>query len=327
MFPKDEKNDFGDDNIFDPDIKREFSSLIEICIVRGGEQDKLDVEELEGELGSYGLKDGFSIDVLKRETRDFALHHEEARQVVEKFLNMSSKTSILSVIIHWAQNIGRDRIIGKRYLSLMKDLISSKAFKKLQVPFTNQFVNLWCLALCPNHFQDVINAIRMNENWTMEKREECVSLFCEFTCWLSKETFGYISELRDFDRDVTKTRRIKYDDYVKLIQNMELREQIITKLLYICGLKDIEHILKVKIEQIDYMLNNQMHVNGEIVSIPAHLSKDIRKYAGSRSEGYLFLGKTGERISSSTPLRVLRTISKKLGMDNISSFRDLTKNR
>lgn len=281
------------------DGKQAYDQLIKSCL-------SLDAQQNKKKLFSF--------------KSDFAKSSKNLQTQVAIFKERIADAPLSSLVLLWGESISEDKVFGGRYLEMMRELIET-GLLTLATEKTRT-VNLKDFSL-----QDpslVIDNIRCRENWTVSKREDNVLLYKTFSEWLSKETFGYVPEAKDIDRTLTQNRLISFENYIEILSHMDLREQILTKMFYLGGSRALEEVLSVKIEDIDFS-RSLVHFSDD-VSYPRHLFDDIKKYIQNRKKGYVFAGKDGERVSTTTPFRALKKIASELRLDPEFTFKDFTKN-
>ena len=156
----------------------------------------------------------------------------------------------------------------------------------------------------------MINQIRSFQHWPIDKREDYVLLYNAFSSWLAKETFGYFPEAKDLDRETTRKRRLSFDSYIEILKHLDLREQILAKIFYLGGHRNLEEVLSLKIENVDFVKQHLLFSDEEV---------------SYRKTGFVFSGKDGERISHTTPFRALKSAVVELDLDPTFTFKDFAK--
>ena len=238
---------------------------------------------------------------------------------VSAFKDSIASLPLSFMVLLWGELICTDKMFGKRYLAMMRDLINTEL-----LPLTHKKKPI---SLQEFSFQDpslVIDGIRCHKDWSISKREDYVLLYTNFSDWLSKETFGYIPEAKDLDRISTQKRLIPFEKYTEILMQLDLREQILAKMFYLSGHRALEEILSLKIEDIDF--DRSLIHFPEDVSYPRHLFEDIKHYIEGRKKGFVFMGRDAERMSHTTPFRALKAAALKLQLDAGLTFKDLAKN-
>jgi len=250
---------------------------------------------------------------------NFAKLSQDLHRQVAIFQDKIANTPLSSLILLWAEVIRNDQVFGKRYLAMMRELIEAGL---LPLASKNKTVTLRDLSLQDPSF--IIDRIRCYKPWVLHKREDHVLLYKTFSEWLSKESFGYISEAKDFDRVVTQRRQVPFETYIEMLSRMDPRERILAKLFYLGGPRALEEVISLKIEDVNFA-ESLIHCP-EGVSYPRHLIEDIKSYIEGRTKGFVFMGRDGERISHTTPFRALKTVVSELKLDPEFTFKDLTRN-
>jgi hypothetical protein len=268
-------------------------------------------------LSIYPRQDQKALESLSKEFFDaFSQLHKR----VEQFKNEISKMPFMIMILFWADLVRKDKVFGERYLGMMQklieaDLLPCNADKK-------KIVTLKDFSLqAPSQ---IIDQIRSFQEWPIDKREDYILLYKTFSLWLAKETFGYIPEAKDLDREITRKRRISFESYIEILKHLDLREQILAKIFYLGGHRNLEEVLSLKIEDIDFGEKTILFV-GEAISYPRHVLQDLKTYIQARKTGYVFLGRDGERVSHTTPFRALKTAAAELGLDPRFTFKEFVR--
>lgn len=223
------------------------------------------------------------------------------------------------MVLLWGELLCNDRMFGKRYLAMMRDLVNTEL-----LPLAHKKKPVTLLELSLEDPSLIINRIRCHTDWSINKREDYVLLYKAFSDWLSKESFDYIPEAKDLDRIATQKRLISFEKYTEILMQLDLREQILAKMFYLSGHRALEEVLSLKIEDIDFE-RSLIHFP-EDVSYPRHLFEDIKHYIEGRKKGFVFMGRDAERMSHTTPFRALKAAAAKLKLDAGLTFKDLAKN-
>ena len=250
----------------------------------------------------------------------FAKASQNLHAQVVAFKESLAGVPLSALVLLWGELVRDDKVFGTRYLAMMRELIEARL-----LPLTadkKKTVTLQLLSL--QDLSYVIEQIRCHSDWSISKREDSVLLYKTFSEWLCKETFGYVSEAKDPDRIVAQRRQIPFETYIEMLGHMDVREQILTKMFYLGGNRALEEVLSVKIEDIDFA-RSLIHFSDD-VSYPSHLFGDIRRYVQGRKKGYVFAGKEGERVSTTTPFRALKRVASELSLGAEFTFKDFTKN-
>lgn len=171
----------------------------------------------------------------------------------------------------------------------------------------------------------ILEALRCNEIFPIEKTEELVKFYIDFVNWLSEKTLGYVPRAFDPDFEKTKNRKLPYNSFLIITQKLDPRERLIAQLLYFGRTRTIEEILSLKIEDISPSSGHIM-ISQKPIPYPKHVLKDLQTYIGNRKKGLIFVSrKQGERLDHTVPYRALKTVISKLDVDPSFSFTDFVK--
>lgn len=243
----------------------------------------------------------------------------EIRHHLESFQDEISKISLLAIILYWSKLMAKDRLFGERNIKMMLELIHAGLIETIQ----KGRLRLLKEVTAADHLW-TIDCIRCHIAWPIVKREDFVSLYLEFSSWLAAETHNCVLRAEDPDRKMASRRLVPFETYIKLLTEFSPRERILTKLFYLGGERTLDEILTLNIKDVKFP-KFSISFSDHVVRYPAHVFKDLKEFIGKRSSGYLFLGRSGERLSHTTPYRVLKVVTTKLGLDPSFSFKDLVK--
>lgn len=252
------------------------------------------------------------IDSFSTATNTIAAHFE-------KFFQKISDLPLLSVIVFWSENLTKDKSHAAKNANLMQQLI------------THGFIGIkdtrgqpWTLKHMVSIGHDsIIDAIRCNEVWTIEKTEEYVQFYIDFVNWLSEKTFSYVPQAIDPDLKKTKQRKIPHSEFIAICRQLKERERVIAELLYFGGERMLEEIIALKIEDIK---DDYINMKNGPVQYPRHVFKKLISYLNGRKKGYVFIDKKGNKIDSTVPYRALKVAASKLNLDPSFSFTDFFRN-
>jgi|GEM_PF-1546889 hypothetical protein len=252
--------------------------------------------------------------------KDFFNLSSQLHKKVEDFKNEISKMPLIAMILFWADLIQKDQIFGDRYLSMMQKLIETGL-----LPCKSEHQKFIVLRdLSSQDPTKIINQIRSFQGWPIDKREDYVLVYSAFASWLAQETFGCFPEAKDLDRETTRKRRLSFDSYIEILKHLDLREQILAKIFYLGGHRNLEEVLSLKIENIDFAKQHLLFSDEEVF-YPSHVFEDLKTFIQGRKTGFVFSGKDGERISHTTPFRALKSAVVELGLDQAFTFKDFAK--
>lgn len=239
---------------------------------------------------------------------------------IASFQGALSEMPFLALVMLWASSIKEDRVFGERYILMMKELLANNL---LPHRVENRHLTIGHVSkIKPDSIYDYI---RCYKKWSIDKREDYCSLYCQFTAWATDVTFGFFVKSADPDRQATLKRNLAYDTYVKILRELSDRDRILAKIFYLGGSRSLEEVLSLQIKDINFE-KNTLSLSQEPVSYPRHVLEDIRGYIESRKSGYVFLGRHGEKIDHTVPYRALKTVLAKLDLDASFTFKDFVKN-
>jgi hypothetical protein len=276
----------------------DYFKLLEICLTESLRQSEKELNMLKTDFSE------FSKDIHKR---------------MEEFKKKVGKVPLIVVILSWADLMHHDKVFGMRYLKMMREIIE----KDLLCITSSKNTPILLQDFATSSPSEVIDYIRCSQDWTISKREDYVLFYRSFSSWLSKETFGFVPAALDIDRSTTQKRQVPFDLYIDILDHLDLREQILAKIFYLRGRRNLEEVLSLKIEDVDFHHNHIKFAQGN-VSYPKHLTHDIKRYVKDRKKGLIFIGRDGERIAHTTPFRALKTVISELKQDPEFTFKNFS---
>jgi integrase len=285
------------DQVDESKKNRSYSQLLMLCL-------SLDKKYEESDLQACGA--------------DFAIASGYVYDEIRKFESKIKNLPFVSIVLLWARYVIKGPL-GIPNIEMMNDLIENKilGFKNGKALTLGEF------ATCDQDL--VIDSIRSNKEWIIWKREEYVHLYINFADWLSEVAFGLIPKASDRDRLIAEKRKLPFNQYIKILNELQDRERVLAKIFYLGGARFLEEVLSLKIEDIDYF-NKTIKISGESISYPGHVLNDLLDYIGDRKKGFVFSGKGGERINHTVPYRALKSVISKLKLDPSFTFKEFVKN-
>jgi integrase len=198
---------------------------------------------------------------------DFAAVSGYMFEEIKKFESKINDSPLAAIVLLWARYVIKGPL-GIPNVEMMYDLVENKildfkGLKKGKLLTLGEFAKY-------DH-DSVIDSIRSNKEWISWKREEYVHLYINFENWLSEATFGFIPKALDYDRLITEKRKLPFSQYVKILNELQDRERILTKIFYLGGSRSLEEVLSLRIEDIDYF-NKTIKSSDESISYPREAS-------------------------------------------------------
>ena len=119
---------------------------------------------------------------------------DKVSEQVASFQIALAEMPYIALIMLWAASIKDDRVFGERYILMMKELLEADV-----LPHRTKTVAQAAII----DSNSILDAIRCYKKWSLEKREDYASLYCQFSHWASETTFGYFTKAQDPDRQAT----------------------------------------------------------------------------------------------------------------------------
>lgn len=246
---------------------------------------------------------------------------EQVHSSINKLHGALSQVPILSFILVWARKMEENKTLGRRYLQLMHELISIQLFPVIQ---KNQPILLENYVSMGHDI--ILNHIRSHSSWFLQKREDVVAVYINFTQWCSDFSVNYVHTAVDHDREIASKRRLSYEKYIELLSVLPHRERIITQLFYLGGARSLEDILALKIANVNHTEGHIQFEQGGSIRYPQHILEDIKTYLKGREKGFMFSNmQSTDRINHTIPYRALKKAAQKIGLPSSFSYKDLVK--
>lgn len=263
------------------------------------------------------------VNFYESEQKTFSQLRDDLNDKIKNFKTETKNYPLLVLIYLWMSEVDESKALGKKYHEIMEqllvhDLISYEYSRKKTLISVEEFAKL-----SPTSIVDEIRCFSM---WSIDKREDYVQFYCEFSSWLSEQTFGLIPVAIDHDRQVTQQRKMPFETYVKFISALNLRWRIMAKIFYLGGSVRLNDVLSLKVEDINFR-NSTIAIRVDPIKFPLHAMEDLRTLIGKRKKGYIFQGRKNDRINHSIPYRALKVVASKLGMSSDTTFKEFVKNK
>lgn len=256
-------------------------------------------------------------DDLECSLEHFRKASESYNREMQLFAKTVKKTSLLTTFLRWIQSKEPYDIDVDNARILMESGL---------IPFVSDEGKVLTISdlRIPN-LRHQIDLIRCQKKYPVSDRELFVRTFLSFFKWLSNHTALFIPSFEDPDEERIRDRILGYDDFLRLLELLDERCQLIAKLLYFGGKRTLEDVISLQISDIDFE-NAEVDFAGERISYPLHVFEDIRSLVGRRTSGAVFQGRNNTSINPSTIFRNFKLISSSLGFQDFSP-KLLTENR
>ena len=160
----------------------------------------------------------------------------------------------------------------------------------------------------------VLDAIRSQKDITLFTREYLVTTYINFMQWLSNETHGYIERLEDPDLVRARGRAFEYLRFIKFLDALKEKEQLVAKLLYFGGTRFLDEILDLQVENVDFE-KKMIQYKNQLVSYPGHVFSDISALIGKKTRGQIFSGRQNAPLNPATIFRNFKEAALKVGLE------------
>ncbi len=175
------------------------------------------------------------------------------------------------------------------------------------------------------HFdhKEILNKIRSRRELSLAVRERLVDAYLSFTRYLETETFDYVCRAFDPDEVKRQGRAIHYSMFIKFLEHLDEKGQLIAKLLYFGGSRTLDDILSLDLKDVDFQ-NLAIRFGSQHISYPAHIFSDISALAQNRVSGRLFFGRQNAPLNPATIFRNFKEAGSRVGLGDSFSPKSLT---
>ncbi len=175
-----------------------------------------------------------------------------------------------------------------------------------------------------DHYEPIEN-IRMQRSKSLELRELLVSTYISFINWLSQITHNYIKSIKDPDQWKREGRIVSYEIFIKLLNCLDERSQLVAKLLYFGGTRTLEEVLSLEITDVNFK-KALINYRSQLVQYPQHVFADIKNLIKNRTSGRVFIGRQDAPLHPSTIFRNLKEAGSRVGLGDSFSPKMLITN-
>lgn len=175
-----------------------------------------------------------------------------------------------------------------------------------------------------DHIQ-IINTIRLQKALSLTLREDLVSTYLSFTYWLETETHDYVSRAFDPDEMKRQGRAIHYSMFIKLLEHLDDKMQLVAKLLYFGGSRTLDEVLSLDLNDVDYQ-QRVIKYGSQLISYPEHIFHEIKAITQGRtgSKGRVFIGRQNANLNPATIFRNFKEAASRVGLGESFSPKSLT---
>lgn len=245
---------------------------------------------------------------------DNEMHH-----TILKFL----KTPLLAAISTWGQSM---MSIDFKIPSALSKLISENFI--LVYDNASNTIGKSYLPIAKFSAVDhskIVNEIRSRRDLNHQSKEHLVVTYVSFINWLSEQTYHHIKSITDPDLMKRQNRVIDFSIFIKLMDHLDEKAQLVAKLLYYGGSRILEDVLDLQLGDINFR-ELKVRFGSQMIIYPAHIFADIKAIAQDRKSGQLFLGRQGAPLNPATIYRKFKEAGSQVGLGDNFSPKSLTTN-
>lgn len=176
--------------------------------------------------------------------------------------------------------------------------------------------------------RDIIDKIRCRRDLSLDLREQLVNTYLIFTRWVENETHGYVERTFDPDEVKRQGRAIDYSMFIKLLQHLDDKMQVVAKLLYFGGSRTLDEVLSLDLKDVNYE-EKVIRYNSQLISYPTHVFADLKAITQDRkkSSGRVFVGRQNANLNPATVFRKFREAASRIGLGDSFTHKSLTTNQ
>lgn len=236
------------------------------------------------------------------------LHHQ-----IDKLIDQLLELPLYAAMITWSHNMESfDSNLPKwmKILYNFADVFDDGKYRKISY------------AKLSNH-KSIIDKIRCRRDLSLELRENLVKTYIAFLEWLSEQTYHHTPTLTDPDLIKCQGRVIAFPLFIKLLDQLDEKGQLVAKLLYFGGSRTLEDVLELKLQDVD-KTKFLIRYESQLVSYPQHVFEDIKAVTQNRSSGRIFIGRGNAPLNPATIFRNFKEAASKVGLGTTFSPKILT---
>lgn len=243
---------------------------------------------------------------LEESIRMFKDERESLRKAIKHSLAILKNQPLLTAFLIWSE----DNYVKKDYPDYAKMLVQMKFIK-----FEDGNEHLLIIKnLKENFFYDILESIRCTKNLDIWQREMLVLSFRDFVNWMWAVTRLSAFDIKDWDKERTYARLFEYDDFIKFVSKLDNKFQVIAKLLYFGGDRNLEEVLSLNVQDISFS-NKTITYGNERIPYSLHVFEDLKEIIGIKTSGRVFIGRQNSPLNPATVFRNFKEAALKAGLD------------
>lgn len=178
--------------------------------------------------------------------------------------------------------------------------------------------NIWTLShVARQDPNDIYRAIRCRRDLSMKLRESLVEAYWTILHHLDIITKGYLKHRENIDHEMILGRLIPYDFFVKFLDELSDKPQLVAKLLYFGGDRNLDEILQLQLKDVDFE-RRVIKFGSQEIEYPSHVFVDIKALCTDRKNGSVFTGRQNLPLNPATIFRNFKEAGIKLGLPAFS---------
>ncbi|MEI7489615.1 MAG: hypothetical protein WCJ72_19795, partial [Chryseobacterium sp.] len=148
-----------------------------------------------------------------------------------------------------------------------------------------------------------IDKIRCLKEFDFSEKESLVYCYLQFFNWVRTTTFLDSLNVSDPDKQNTQRRLLDYHVFTRLLNHLDERCRLVTKLLYLGADRTLPEVINLDIKGVNFETCMISFHTGSVARYPLHVFEDIKNIIGERKSGKVFLGKNKTSLNAATIFR------------------------
>ncbi len=236
---------------------------------------------------------------------------EDKREILnaarKQFLSAVREESLLALFLIWS----KQNYVKTGYPDYAKILIE----KEILI-FNDDSGNLLILKNIERKFLvDILESIRCRKDLDLWQREMLVLAYLDFINF-SRSVTDYMAfwDIKDLDKERSYKRIFEYDDFIRIIDKLDDKFQLLAKLLYLGGQRTLDQVLTLNVQDIQFERRVVVYGNDQ-ASYSLHVFEDLKAIIGEKKFGRVFLGRQDNPLNAATVFRHFKDGATKARLD------------
>lgn len=227
-------------------------------------------------------------------------------KLLKQFITVFSEQHLLSGFLIWAKR----NFSKTNYANCIKMLI-----EKNIIPFVDKNERLLVVKdINKIFFVNILDSIRCRKDVDIWQREMLVSTFLDFVHWMWGMTLLPAFDIKDPDKEKTARRFLAHGQFIKFLNELDDKCQLVANLLYFGGSRTLAEILNIQLKDIDFK-TCCIIFDSQSISYPKHVLEDVMILTRNQTAKTIFTGRNKTSLNPATVFRNFKEASLKLGLE------------